>query len=244
MILSCPECSTRYRVDTASIGPKGRKVRCSKCGHTWVGRADSAEQEGAPAPAAVAAEAASETLAAPSLRAEEFEEAPSRPAERRRQPPGPRAPPARKRGGGWIAAVAWIVVLGILGAAAGGAFALKDKVVEKWPAAARIYALIGLAPDPLGYGLELRNVKSNEVKVGEDRILEIEGEIANVSGKVRDIPMLKGTLFDAKNGELQNWTFPAPEARLLPGERKVFKTQVRNPKPEATRLTIVFHDGK
>jgi predicted Zn finger-like uncharacterized protein len=243
MILSCPECSTRYRVDAASIGPKGRKVRCSKCGHTWVGRADAVEPEGA-ASRPPGIEPLAEQPTPPPLRSDEFDDAaPPRPAERRRPPGRPPAAKGRK-GGGWVAAAAWIVVLGILGAAAGGAVALKDKVVEKWPGSAQIYALVGFAPDPLGFGLELRNVKSNEVKSGEDRVLEIEGEIANVSGKVRDIPMLKGTLFDAKNAELQNWTFPAPEARLLPGERKVFKTEVRNPKPEATRLTIVFHDGK
>jgi hypothetical protein len=184
----------------------------------------------------------------PPLRApppDEDDEPPTRAEPRRRPPPDRRAAPSpRKRGGGWVAAVAWIFVLGILGAAAGGAIAMKDRVIEKWPASARVYAMIGLGPEPFAHGLELRNVKSNETKSGDERVLEIEGEIANTSGKVRDVPMLKGTLFDGKNAELQSWTFPAPEARLLPGEKSVFKTQVRNPKPEATRLTIVFHDGK
>jgi len=247
MILSCPECSTRYRVDAASIGSKGRKVRCSKCGHTWIGLPEAAEPEAAPfrPPAPVVAE---EPLPPP-LRAAAPEDDLSapRPEDRRRPPPErrPKAPPARKRSGGRVvAAIAWIVVLGILGAAAGGAIAMKDRVIEKWPQSERIYALVGLGPDPIGHGLELRNVKSSEAKNGDERVLAIEGEIANTSGKVRDVPMLKGTLFDAKNAELQSWTFPAPEARLLPGEKAVFKTEVRNPKPEATRLTIVFHDGK
>ncbi|WP_337997635.1 DUF3426 domain-containing protein [Oleispirillum naphthae] len=35
MIISCPECATKFSIADAILGTKGRKVRCFKCGHTW-----------------------------------------------------------------------------------------------------------------------------------------------------------------------------------------------------------------
>lgn len=35
MIITCPECHTRYKVDPASFGPKGRRVRCTNCDNMW-----------------------------------------------------------------------------------------------------------------------------------------------------------------------------------------------------------------
>jgi len=35
MILCCPACRTQFKVDSALLGPDGRKVRCAKCSHVW-----------------------------------------------------------------------------------------------------------------------------------------------------------------------------------------------------------------
>src|ERR1700754_2905408 len=35
MILTCPQCATRYQVDGSKFPAAGRSVRCAKCGHVW-----------------------------------------------------------------------------------------------------------------------------------------------------------------------------------------------------------------
>lgn len=36
MQIVCPNCSARYVVDPAAIGPQGRTVQCFRCGHRWM----------------------------------------------------------------------------------------------------------------------------------------------------------------------------------------------------------------
>jgi len=35
MQIACPNCSTSYEIDPASLGPAGRTVRCARCKSTW-----------------------------------------------------------------------------------------------------------------------------------------------------------------------------------------------------------------
>ena len=35
MLIVCPNCTTSYEVEGASLGPAGRSVRCKRCTHIW-----------------------------------------------------------------------------------------------------------------------------------------------------------------------------------------------------------------
>ncbi|HKS85379.1 MAG TPA: MJ0042-type zinc finger domain-containing protein [Pseudolabrys sp.] len=43
MLIACPDCSTSYMIDPASLGEAGRTVRCARCRATWF--ADAAKPE-------------------------------------------------------------------------------------------------------------------------------------------------------------------------------------------------------
>lgn len=35
MIISCPNCSTRFAIDADKLSPDGRRVKCGNCAHVW-----------------------------------------------------------------------------------------------------------------------------------------------------------------------------------------------------------------
>src|SRR5579864_4151596 len=57
MILTCPNCATRYTVDDAKFPAAGRKVRCAKCTNVWFQPGPGAEPVAAMAAAAAPASA-------------------------------------------------------------------------------------------------------------------------------------------------------------------------------------------
>lgn len=49
MILTCPNCQTRYVVDPNKLGPSGRSVRCDSCQHSWFQQGEAASPPPSPA---------------------------------------------------------------------------------------------------------------------------------------------------------------------------------------------------
>ncbi len=234
MILTCPECSTRYLIEPTVLGAEGRTVRCSKCDNTWV----QMQADDAAAPDEATEDEATE--AAATEEADRFEAA----AERRARRIAAAAPAARSERRSRAAAVMWTVLIMSMVGVLGAGFVLRDNVIQIWPAAERLYQMIGLERAPPGAGLGFRNVSWKASGRGDDRLLTITGEVTNISRDVLTVPDIQGVLFDKNNRELQRWTFRVPEGRLLPGENVPFSTELKNPATGYSRLTIVFAGGK
>ncbi len=230
MILSSSACSTRFMVDPALLGPEGRMVRCAICGHQWT-QTPSAD---------LAEDAVTGSLEDPA----EDTASPPLEAGPRAMPVGsdlpafPRKPTRRGTAIGWVALAA--VVIAVLG---GGTVA-RNEIVAVWPPAAQLYELAGLEVESLPFGLELRNVKHSQRTEDGVPVLIIEGEVKNISKFTYEVPKLRAALQNAEQNEIKNWTFSAVQTRLLPGESAPFVTQVKDPPPKATGVTITFvNDG-
>lgn len=217
MIVTCPECSTGYHVEPAALGG-GRMVRCTKCAHTWMMVPPDASDD-----VAAALSAARE----PALSAM-----------------APAAAAGARATGRGLAWVLWVVLVVAVAGLIGGGVVWRDDVVRLWPPAQAVYRLAGLKTVPAGVGLAVRNITWKAVRRGGITVLAVTGEVSNMSSSVREVPQMRGHLFDDKDRELQRWTFAAPEGRLLPGENVVFSTELENPAAGATRLIIVFDDGR
>jgi len=216
MILSCPNCAARFLVESWAIGRAGRTVRCGRCGHEW--HAVAAPAEEAPPP-------------------------PAQPVTPMPLPPGSNLPAIREDGrGGWVHAVGWVGLLLVLVLAA-AAMVARDQVVELWPDSARAYAAIGMQPPRPGEGLRFSDVTITRNDADGAQSLIVEGLIRNESAGPRVVPPLRGALRDAARRDIQAWVFAAPRERLAAGESVRFRTEVRDPSPDAADIDIAFTAG-
>jgi predicted Zn finger-like uncharacterized protein len=117
---------------------------------------------------------------------------------------------------------------------------VRETVVARLPQAARLYDMIGLASDPLGAGLEIRDVKSVREEIVGEEVLAVEGVIANVGGQRVPLPPLRVSLYDMADEELQSVTVAHASDSLDAGESVRFEASIHRPGPDARRLRVRF----
>jgi predicted Zn finger-like uncharacterized protein len=210
MILTCPQCSTRYHVDAMALGAAGRTVRCASCGQRWsvTPPADTPQvvEFGTPAPATV-----------PRVRPVAATE-----QENRRS----------------ISLIGWLVAVLVVLLAASAVIG-RNEIVAGFPASALIYQKLHL-PITLDHGLQFEEITSTRLQEGGIAVLVVEGAIVNVTPNDRPVPPIRITLLDSGGRQLQEELFRAKEQHLEPGAKTSFSGRVVNPADRARNFSITF----
>ena len=148
MILSCPNCSTRFLVDPAALGSAGRTVRCGACGHEW--RQESGKPAvrtfAAPDPDAGDAGKAGDAGEAGDA-GKEKQDIAAGPEDRGQLPPARRVPAARprtRRPGRLFS----LVLLAVIAVVLLGSYQFRSIIVSRWPETARHYESLGIPVTP------------------------------------------------------------------------------------------------
>ncbi len=240
MLLTCPNCSTRYLVSDTAIGVEGRRVRCSQCKHSWFQNApesllaDPNTSLGVPESSAPPPPPPSWATDAPPR----FEEAPE-PATRTVADdfdPFVHAPPFRPRRNPAKMWTAIAVTVGVLLLAlnvtlwmAGGFGSLSTRISS------------GSASDPASL-LRLERVgdASRRQVEGGHEVLELTGRIRNPTGDALTVPDIRASLLGADGRILYGWTIPAPIRRLEGGGTATFTGATIDAPQDATGLTLTF----
>lgn len=225
MILNCPSCGARFKVDAALLGEAGRNVRCGSCGHNWHQTARDA--------ASAEARSTSDIRPDPSL---------DKLDEQRKRVQARRAIAKREIASRSSSGVGWLIFLAVLVALVAGAWLGREAIIAALPGTVALYEMVGLE-ETVGEGLDLRDVISERRTVDGVPQLLVEGTIVNVSERPRPVPMLRASLVDADGVELSTWTFAADTQSLPPGGFTTFKTEATNPPPSGS-LTLVFIETK
>ncbi|QIK96985.1 hypothetical protein G7076_11635 [Sphingomonas sp. HDW15A] len=246
MILTCPECSTKYVVKDGAIPDGGRQVRCASCKHSWHQDPEPREEQpGEPEPQMVAEEA---PVLPEDMPAPEPVPVPD-PDERVLSQPEPVAAAETvtaedprweqvETGPEWSEQAssetmefqtyfedegrerkrrAWPLVLAALLLAALAAVAFW------FLAPADIKARIGIA-DRGGTPLQVMGLSQDRQRLasGND-LFTVSGRIVNPTDESQRVPPLQAELLaDNKQTVIYRWTIAPPAETLPPNDSKVF----------------------
>jgi predicted Zn finger-like uncharacterized protein len=269
MNLTCPNCSARFKISDGALGAKGRRVKCGKCEHRWHAMPEAAPEPAvvaaapipaAPIPAALAPADPTEDFTPPpppppppqvasvvdEPNADEDDDEVGVPVAMLADPPPippessfvPRHRSPELRGGATLKY--WILLVLIIAVSLGAAFWLRDTVVHHFPAANKVFMIVGYPANTLGYGLKILEPMTFLNVEGKKRILGVSGQIVNETGKIIDVPLLKAILIGTKGEDVAGWSFEAKASRILPGEKVEYETATENPPRGATGLRITF----
>lgn len=241
MILTCPNCAARYTVKDATFPPEGRKVRCTKCGHSWFA-SNPAASAPEPVPTAIPADvpASEESVAAPASAATGDIAAAVFTAPPELTPSAFKPPPEKDTGtgsgrrlaiaGGWALLVLSVLVL------VWSAYRYREEVVASWPRAASLYAWVGWpAKDS---GIILSNVHYSRVVRNSHAVLVLSGSLRNPSAQSQYVPQVRVFLRGADGRVLQRYVFAPPVRILRGGETENFHTDLNAPPAAARHLTL------
>jgi predicted Zn finger-like uncharacterized protein len=225
MILTCPQCETRYQTDASQFVPAGRKVRCAKCGHVWHQAPPEPEIElvpvSEPQPYAATTAAPQRSAYAPSTGFSE---------------PEVERPPPRRWGEQLGIAAGWAGLVAITLAIGWSAFNFRQEVAVLWPQSSSLYSAIGMKVN--ARGLEFSDVKSRHETQDGQSVLAVTGKLVNISAHELSVPPIRVTLTDRDKRELYNWSFQASVATLEPGQSVTFLTRMSSPPPGAKHLQL------
>ncbi|MSP52232.1 MAG: hypothetical protein EXQ91_07565 [Alphaproteobacteria bacterium] len=247
MIITCPNCETRFNIDPAVLQPSGRAVKCMRCAHTWTERpARERPRQGA------TAATEENTLRVKDLPKKDADadafldlDELTGTAPRRRHGAQTTLPIVedgrRSPRGRLIAAVVAVAVLAVL---LGISAAVRNTVIGIWPATASVFEAVGFSVARVGEGLEIRNIKSLQKVEDEKPTISVSGQIFNTTKQPIEIPGLRGALLDVHEREVFVWTFVAGKTVVAPGQTVDFDTTVKEPLTTARRIAVAFYEEK
>jgi predicted Zn finger-like uncharacterized protein len=255
MILTCPECATRYEIDSAKFPAAGRKVRCKKCSHVWFQPGEEGEVEAVlpaaeplyAAPAPVDAEEPAPTYTA---EPEPEDDVPPVRSYRGAVSEGEVIAPARvvkktRKHDGWPQTLAqvfgWVALIGAILIIGWATMSYRQQIANTWPKSASLFARVGLAVN--ARGLDFTDVEhKNQIEDGQP-VLVITGKLVNGDSHPVTVPHLRVTLTDDARHPIYNWSFAAAANVAAPGQSVAFRTRLSNPPAAARHVDIHFADN-
>jgi predicted Zn finger-like uncharacterized protein len=230
MILTCPECASRYLVGDDSIGPAGRTVRCSSCGARWTAHAEDAEKSETPQPSPKAEPAAFAPPPAETLSVEADEPLPK--VFRERAATRQKVREAAAAGAVWAGLLAAFMLM------VGATIVLRQDIARLWPRTAGAYAMAGFPVNLVGLIIENQHAQP-QLQDGHAALV-VSGSLRNIRDRPVAAPPLRISLLNPAGRPLAVKIADPGGARIPPGEARRFSVDMLDPPVGATDVDIAF----
>lgn len=228
MILTCPECATRYFVADDRIGPEGRTVRCASCGNKWTAKPeDPLDLAASPEEGALAVGSGDETIDIGEMSGDALPKAFRERAQTREK--------VREAA---TVGVVWASLIVILALIIGLVVVLRQDIARHWPRTAGAYALIGLPVNLVGLAIENQHAQP-ELKDGHAALV-VTGSLRNIRDRPVPAPPLRISLLNAAGKPVQVKIADPGGARIPPGEARRFSVDMLDPPVSAVDVQIEF----
>lgn len=218
MILTCPNCASRYMLSAQVLAPDGCTVKCSSCGETWFQLPDAdeliddLEHEIEEIPDAV----------------KPIPEGSSVPALSEHQDGGAGKNTSATMAGMIGALLVFLLILGML-------LVLKAPLISAWPPGAAFYNLFAEVKAP-GEGLVFDRVKAEITPTGR---IVIEGSIINLTAEDQVLPAIEMSVRDQAGVEIKALEVEPPYDEMKAESTLPFQTSYKEQNGELAKADHV-----
>ncbi|MBL4804264.1 MAG: zinc-ribbon domain-containing protein [Alphaproteobacteria bacterium] len=232
MILTCPNCTTRFLLSAQALAPEGRTVRCSNCEQEWFETPDPDEL----------IKGLEDHTGGDDFLTQQHEDIPEsiKPfneyLEEEGEKGGQYDKPAKKsKTGGQVAGylAAFIVFAGSLAVL----LTAKDSVYKAWPGSAAFYHMFGINVSVSGERLVFDRVKVNALNA---QSILIEGAVLNVTAEEQPLLSIEASIRD-ESGEVVDKAVIRPPSDTISAESSLpFRTVYQGDVINADHVQLRF----
>jgi hypothetical protein len=149
--------------------------------------------------------------------------------------------PARRKGG-FIVALGWLALALLVAGVIGALAYAPSAIMSVLPGASRLYSLVGMSSG--AGGLTLEQVRYGWTSDGSQSVLEVQGDVVNLTSSPVAVPTVVIALRDEGGAEISEWTTEIGEEQLSGGERAPFLRQIPSPPSNVRSVAVRFAKAK